>query len=120
MKLVIDKEQEYIPSWNDNEADDEPIKFILSNLTTTERDACVDLSFGENGDPLLKPDMQRIFAKGVKRIENLWVNGGQISTPAAMMAAPGLYELFLEVASEILARNMRHDPKNLPSPSTLH
>lgn len=112
MKLTIDKEQEYIPTWNDNEADAEPIKFILRNLTTAERDAAVSLSFGENGDPILKPDMQRIFTKGVARIENLWVNDKQILTPASVMTTPGLYELFLEVASEILAVNMRRDSKN--------
>lgn len=114
MKLTIEKEWEYIPFWNNNQADSEPIKFILCNLTTAERDSCVELSFDQDGKPIFKSDNQRIFKAGVRQIENLSVNGEKISSATGVMTMPGLYELFLEVASEILAKNMRRDSKNLP------
>ena len=112
MKINIARESEYIPEWNDNESNDEPIKFFLRDLTTAERDGCISLKVNEKGESVIDPDYQKIFRRGVIRIENLEVNDEKIKTAEMVLKTPGLWNLFLEVAGRILLQNTEGLSKN--------
>jgi hypothetical protein len=112
MRLTVAKEEEYVPQWNGNVEEDEPVKFTLSYLTTADRDACIPVDFNEEGEFHLKPDYRKLFTKGVRRIEGLYVNDKPIKTPLEVLNTPGLYELYMEVATHLLTMNVRRDSKN--------
>jgi hypothetical protein len=111
MKLYIAKETEYLPEWNENRSSDEPVKFILKNLTPAERNECVGVQIVDEKQTF-SADFEKLFRKGVKRIESLWVDDKEIRTVNEFLAVPGLYDLFIEVASEVLSQNIKVDSKN--------
>lgn len=112
MKLSLNREFEYIPNWNDNKKDNDPIKFYIRDLTTAERDDYVKFKLVDGKDPGAEADLQKIFSKCVQRIENLEVEGEKIETARKLLDTPGLWALFLEVATHISTHNMAAVPKN--------
>lgn len=112
MKVILSREKDFIPKWNDNQESDEPVKFIIRAMTTSERDECTDIVFDHEGQENLKPDFKKYFRKGVKRIENLFVDGKPITKAVEILELPGLYDLYLEVASEIAIYTGRDNLKN--------
>jgi len=112
MRLTIAKEGEYIPEWNGNKEDDEPIKFVLRHLTTGERERAIEFGMAEDGKSVVKPDLRSLFRTAVVRVENLHVNDKSLTKADDVLSAPDLYDLFVEVAVYVLAQNARQDPKN--------
>ena len=111
MKLELTQQVEYVPEWNENQKDSEPISFTLRHLTTAERAKCTDTGQTEQGHLHIKPDYERMFRLAVVKIENLDVGGKQLETARDVLATPGLYMLFFEVALYILNMNPIGDKK---------
>ena len=112
MKVTLNKESEYIPEWNDNRNDEDPIKFHLRDLTTAERDSYVKFKLVEGKEPKTEADFQMIFSKCVKKIDNLEVDGEKIDSARKLLNTAGLWPLFMEVATYISAHNMAATSKN--------
>ena len=105
MRYNIKKEIEFIPSWEGNDKQDEPIKFYLKHLNVTERDDIFSPVADETGRVKVKLNSIKAFTIGVSKIENLTVDGKEITTPRAMLQLPGFYELMIEVATRIMTMN---------------
>ena len=115
MKFTLARETEYTPKWNGNDKAEEPIVFGLRYLNTPERDSVLSPAFGPDGKPIVKPDYQRAFNLGVVSIRGLTVDAKPITARKEFLELPGFYELFLEVASQILLMNAVDDSlKNSP------
>jgi hypothetical protein len=105
MKIDLVKEFEFIPEWNDNQEDENPIKFVFRHLTAGEVDSIVSLDG--------KYDTSRVFKLSTLRIENLEVNGEKITTADKLLGSPGLAPLMYEAIGYLL-KNMNpvSNPKN--------
>lgn len=115
MKLTISSEFDYIPEWNDNQDEDEPIVFHCRYLTAGERDKVMDFSTSfEDGEPVPKATIDRraVIEKCVKSIENLTINSRNVTTAKQLIEEPALGGLYMEVAMELVSRNMTPDLKN--------
>ena len=114
MKFTLAREKEYIPTWEGNDKQDEPVKFTLRYLNTVERDDIISPAFGEDGKVNIKPNYAKAFKLGVVKIEGMNVDGVQVRSPADFLKLSGFYELFLEVAGQVMMMNAVVDGKNLP------
>lgn len=117
MKFTIAREEEYIPKWRDNDKEDEPIMFVLRHLNSVEREGLLNISFDEDGKPRFKADNIRALRVGVKRIDNMIVNGQTISKVTEYLDLPGVHELTMEIGSKIISMNAirsEEEAKNSP------
>jgi hypothetical protein len=105
MKFTLKREDEFIPKWNGNDKQDEPIKFTIRALNTVERDSIFTISHNLDGVPLVKTDFLKAFRIGVVRVSGLTVDGAEVSKAEEVIKLPGFYELVLEVGTEVIARN---------------
>ena len=116
MKITLAKDAEYIPEWNGNREDPEPVVFHLRYLTTAERQQCMEKEYLPDKDGgirvAVKPDQERMFKLAVKKIEHLEVNGRELVTAKEVLETPGLDSLFLEVSLHVLTMNAEQDSKN--------
>jgi len=116
MKITLARDAEYIPEWNGNRDDPEPVVFHLRYLTTAERQQCMEREYlpDKNGGVrvAIKPDQERMFKLAVRKIENLEVNGRPLTTAGDVLSTPGLDLLFIEVSLYVLTMNAEQDSKN--------
>lgn len=116
MKIRISREIEFIPEWNNNQEETDPIKAVLMDLSTAEREECIRMVIVAGGDVELKPDYQKLFKRGVTRIDNLSVEidgkEQKITTPEDLLKAPGFYNLFMEIATKIISMTMEASDPN--------
>jgi hypothetical protein len=111
MKLLIDKEYDYIPEWNGNKEDDSPIVFHMRAITDGERERFIVKKYID-GKVEMTTNETQIFKAGIISIENLNINNKDIKTANDFLTAPGLSGLFSEVVAEILLNTVRKDLKN--------
>ena len=116
MKVSILKETEFIPKWNENSLETDPVKFHLRYLTTGEIEACIKIKPVRitGGDPEVEidTDSRRIFELAVMRIDNLEIEaGGKITTAKELMDQPGFNRLYNEVLFFIQGMNAHTDKK---------
>lgn len=110
MKFTISREEEFIPTWRDNDKSDSPIKFILKNLSVTERDGLLNVAFDSEGKPNTKTDFPKACRIGIKSIENLIVNEIPIEKASQFLDLPGeFHDLMMNVATKILTMNAIRD-----------
>jgi len=114
MDVPLILEGEYIPTWRGNREAANPIKVILQPLTAGQRAECVSIRVSDGGTVRSKMDMPRLVEYGVKELQNLSAGGAAIVTGRQLVNSKGagLYELVLELASEIIVRNQEQDLKN--------
>ena len=113
MDIKIERtEYEYIPEWNGNKEDANPIKATISLLTPAQRDDCYDYEFG-GPEVMIKPNMKQFVRLGVKAISNLTVDGKAVTDGRILCATIGLDGLYSELATEVIRANTRQDLKNL-------
>jgi len=109
---ILEKEVEYIPEWNENREEDEPITFTLRYITDAERSRCQVPRFDEQGNPAVEVDYEGFVKCGVTKIENFKVNGKEITTARQFSKLSGFHQLHMEVALKIFSLNARQDSKN--------
>ncbi len=56
MKFTIAREIEFLPEWNGNKQEDDPIKFTLRFLTAPERDEVLGMGFETDGKVTVNPN----------------------------------------------------------------
>ena len=111
MKLSIEKEYDYIPEWNGNKNDEQPIVFHLRGITDIEREKCITKKYVD-GNVEMHTNESQLFRYAVQSIENLEINERQIKTAAEFLALPGLSGLFSEIIVEVITNTARKDLKN--------
>ena len=112
MKLSLSKEIEYIPEWNDNKKEADPIIAIFRHLTTDQRNDCMDTGFDKNNKMIIKPDLGKIFRWALVELKNLDIDDEMIKTANDVLKKPGLYNLFMELALYALNMDALESKKN--------
>ena len=115
MKLTFDDKYEFIPKWNGNETDSEPVKILCRYLSSPERSRCIKKEIlADNDKSTVKIVYHEVdlFTLSVEKIENLEVNGKKVKTAAEFLAEENLSSLFDEIVNEIVRRNTRSNLKN--------
>ena len=116
MKITFDDTYEFVPAWNGNKADAEPITFKLRYLTSPERSRCIQKDIivvdGEKTQIKVNYREREMFELSVEKITGLDANGKKVETAKDFLAEKRLSGLFDEVVNEIVARNTRQDLKN--------
>ena len=111
MKLTIEKEYEYIPAWNDNEKEADPITIKMRALTEFERDKVITQRYVEGGLETTTNKGEAI-RRGVVSIENLFVNNQAVKTAKDLLDTPGVTALISEIATEVILRSAKKDLGN--------
>ena len=110
MDIALIGEHEYIPEWNDNEKEAEPVTIILKPLCAGNRAILLELFSS------VKEEKYMDFAvrHGVKEIKNLTVDGKPIKTGQELLDSfgAGLELLVLNIGTEVIVKNQRPDLKN--------
>ena len=111
MKLLIEKEYQYVPEWNGNKKEDNPVVFNLKALTEFERDKIIIQKYLDGG---LETSTNRSEAVrlAVVSIENLFVNGVEIKTARQLLDVPGISSLIAELATEVILNTAKKDLGN--------
>jgi len=101
VRIDVGKGYEFVPKWNNNRDDDEPVKIHCRYLTTEERNRYTRLDAGEQ----TMADYQGMVRAAVERIENLAVDGDKIESARDLLDAKGLGGLFSELCIDIVRQN---------------
>ncbi len=110
MKFTISREEVFVPTWKNNDKDEEPIRFLLKHLTIIEREGLLNFTYDEDGKVRFKPDNLKAVRFGVKKIENLIVDGKSIETAAEFLTLPAdFHDLLMEVGSKIITMHAIKD-----------
>lgn len=123
MEVQVKRTIDYIPKWNKNQKDKNPIVFHLRYLSTGELQDCIKSKPSTydaetkkvTGGEIIQDD-KKWFNLGIMEIDNLEVNDGTNKTPITtgreLLLQPGLDNLYYEVLAYIKRMNARIDPKN--------
>jgi hypothetical protein len=111
MKLLIEKEYQYIPEWNGNKKDEKPIVFNMRALTEFERDKVITQRYIDGGVETTTNKSEAI-RRAVVSIDNLNVNGVDIKTAKDFLELPGISVLIAELAANILTHTVKKDLGN--------
>lgn len=110
---ITTKEVEYVPEWNDNRKEQNPIRVKLRFLNNAQRSDLIRWKADQSGQINLDPDRRGLIMAGVVKIENLWVvDDGvrkEIRSGIALMQSYGLEALVIELATEIIGMNPRQE-----------
>jgi hypothetical protein len=113
---VTAKSVEYIPDWNKNKEDANPIRVTLNYLNTAQRGQLLPWRADEKGNAIMEPDRRGLLLSGIAKIENLIVveDGVRkdVRTSRALLEAYGLEALAIELATQIIGMNAREVEKN--------
>jgi hypothetical protein len=111
MKCTIEKDYEYVPEWNGNRDDEEPIVVECTSLTHPQRKAGIRRYY-KGGDMQVDVDEKALVLAAVKRVRNLEINGMKVETGKQLLETEGLAGLVDDVANEIALRTMELPVKN--------
>lgn len=111
MKLLIEKEYQYIPEWNGNKKDDKPIAFNMRALTEFERDKVITQRYVD-GKLETTTNRSEAVRLATISIDNLSVNGVEVKTAKAFLDTPGMSSLIAEIATEVIINTVKKDLGN--------
>ena len=116
MDITVERTYEFVPVFNENKSEADPIKFKLRQLTTAERQRLmaidpvkIALSSESGNGVALDVNYEGLFRTAVQKIENLSVNQTKITTAGEFLSSPALGDLLIEVCMEIVQQNGRKD-----------
>jgi hypothetical protein len=113
---VTIREIEYIPEWNENKKEQNPVRVTLRYLNTSQRVTLMPWTADAKGNAVMSPDMNGLIRVAVDRIDNLWqmIEGKreEIKTGSALLAAYGFEGLVIEIMQQIMGMNGREVEKN--------
>lgn len=114
MKVQISKELEYVPEWNDNKQEADPVMVVLQPLTSEQRAACIEYRIDKDGEVNVVPDVIKLFRYGVKEVRNLQDDKPLTKAKDVLNSrANKLDGLVREVGSHVFVLNTVTDSKNL-------
>ena len=112
------KNIEFIPEWQENRADSNPIRATLKFLNTAQRTTLLPWDSDTEGHVRMKPDRRGLLLAGLEKLENCVMvdrdTGAkkEIKTAFELLGAYGLEGLAIEIATEIMSMNARGTEKN--------
>lgn len=106
MNVKIEKTFEFIPGWNNNKDNEQPITVNGSYLTNTQLDRC--LKIGTE----ISIDRKQYLKESKIKISNLNVDGKLIITSEDLLGACGLSQLYTEITTHLIEINNQEPPKN--------
>jgi len=109
---TVSKDIVYIPDWDDNKEDAEPIKATLKYLTDAERSRCSTVGQDAKGNVNVELNYELLVKLGVVGFESFKVNGEEIKTARQFLDLSGFSLLLIELGSQIFIMNARTDSKN--------
>lgn len=112
MDIRIGKTYDFIPEWEGNKEEAQPVVFHMRYLTTGERETLIRYEFGEDGKVKIVPDRKGLLQAAVLSIEGLKVNGEPCASIRSLLSYPGFDFLVIEAVADVMAQNARQDPKN--------
>lgn len=116
MKIKIKKLDTFIPEWNDNKKEDNPIKFNLRYISTGEYDDCLIPTANKKGKTNIDIDYKLMVEYATLSIDNLSVEVDnveiKIENATQLLAHPGMQELYYELRLYVITMNARIDSKN--------
>lgn len=110
MDIALLEGKEYIPDWNNNEKEANPVKVFLQPLTAGQRAVLLEKIINSK-----EADYISYSCKcAIKAIENLSVAGKKIETADQLLDSrgAGLDLLVLDIGKEVIVLNKRRDSKN--------
>ena len=124
MEVQVKRTIDYIPDWNKNKKDKNPIEFHLRYLSTEEEDECMEVvplriinaeTRETSGGEIIQHDKKR-FCYSVVKIKNLQVKDDnktvEVTTAKELLAQPGFELLYLDVLTFLKKMEARVDSKN--------
>lgn len=120
MEVKIKRVTDYVPCWDNNKKDKNPIVFHLRYLSTTEMDDCIEIQPSQydyktkkvTSGRIVQHD-KRMFLNAVVSIDNFQINDGSntevITTAEQLLAQPGLDLLYYELVKYVKTMNARID-----------
>jgi len=94
MKIAVKKKDVFVPEWNGNMQDPEPIKVHFNYLTAGERSAYIGIEPVriKDGEPeiVVKQDAPGLTRRMVNRIENLEVGGVLVDDAKKLYSTVGV------------------------------
>lgn len=106
MDIKLEKKFDFIPEWNNNKQEDEPVVFHCQLLTVAEYEGCMKV-----GDTVTI-DRRAYLKKSILKIDNLSVGGKPIYDADEFLRARGVSALFTEVSTHLLTINSEEPGKN--------
>ena len=110
---ITTKEVEFIPEWNGNKLEAQPIRITLRFLNNAQRTDLIRWRGDVSGAVNFDPDKRGLLMGAVAKIENLWmVEDGvrkEIRTAQALLQSYGLEALVIELVTEIVGMNPRQE-----------
>jgi len=103
---TVTEDIDFIPEFDDNEKEKEPITVVLKYMTSNENAKCLKI-YGD-----LDIDYETTITLGVKEVKNLKVDGKEITTARQLLNLSGFRKLLDEVVVKIISMNARTDKKN--------
>jgi len=120
MRVIANTGLIYIPEWNKNKKESEPIRIHYRYLTGPEYDRFVGIGapeFDVEGNPkggfTLKLDKEGMVRAGVEKIENLQVGEEQIITADQLCTTSEAAGIYREFVDFYLDANREPDKKKL-------
>jgi len=112
MEILIQREEIFIPKWNDNKKEKTPVEVIIKHLNPAEYTSILVYTNGK-----VRQDNTMMVKLAVKDIANLSVKDDmgatvEIKTAELLLETPGLNDLYYEIAGHINEMVARVDPKN--------
>ena len=115
MKVTFDNEFDFIPEWNENQADEKPIKARFQYLTTPQREKFISIKYVGIESETRKEtsfDYEGILRASLISLENCEINGIKITNANELIAFRGLSQLVRELADHAAGMNITPDLKN--------
>jgi len=115
MKFTFENEFEYIPVFNNNREDSQPIKAKFRYLTTPEREKYIQVDYVSIDGVMERRtsfDYTGILKASLISLENCEPNGQKVTTAKGLLEFEGLSQLSNEMADYAAGRNITPDLKN--------
>jgi hypothetical protein len=120
MRIIANTGLIYIPEWNKNKKESEPIRIHYRYLTGPEYDRFIGIGpieFDEDGKPLggfkFKLDKEGMVRCGVEKIENFYVGDISITTADQLCDVPEAAPVYREFIEFYMEANREPDKKKL-------
>jgi len=112
VQVALDQEYWWVPEWNDNKKEANPIRFRKRMLSAGQRLRLITFM---DGQPHI--ENEQVFLGSVLEVENLTASGKAVMTARDVLRHGELYLLALESVADTLAHQEAPDLKNSSSPS---
>ena len=104
----VSRNVEYVPTWNGNRDDPNPVRVTLRFLNTAQRTTLLPWHTESDGRSVMNPDRRGLLLAAVERIENLIMldrdtgTRHEVRTARDLLEAVGLEVLAIELTTQVV------------------